>query len=117
MPWVWTLNVDEIQLDNYTFKVEDLIPPKPAIFLLDKVALNLKGASSVTNTPIRANIAFRLNESGTFSAQGTAMIEPLFADLDVAVTNLDLRAAQPYVEPFVSLGIGRILKLLAHVHS
>ncbi len=101
----WALNVDEIQLDNYTFKVEDLMPSKPATFLLDKLALNLKGVSSAPHTPTRASIAFRLNESGTFAAQGTAMIEPLFADLDIAVTNLDLRAAQPYVEQFASVGI------------
>ena len=101
----WTLNVDEVQLDNYTFKVEDLVPPKPASFLLDQLALNVKGASTLSNSPISATVSFRLNETGTVAVQGTAKIEPLFADLDVAVTNLDLRAAQPYVEQFVALGI------------
>ena len=66
----WTLNVDEIQLDNYTFKVEDLVPPKPASFLLDQLALNLKGASTVSNTPVTANASFRLNETGTIAARG-----------------------------------------------
>ena len=101
----WTLTVDEVQLDNYAFKVEDLIPSKPASFLVDQLALNLKGASTVSNAPIRANVSFRLNETGTIAAQGTVKIEPLFADIDVAVTNLDLRIGQPYVDPFAAMGI------------
>lgn len=101
----WTLNLEEMQLDNYTFKVEDLVPSKPATFLLDQLTLNLKGASTIFNTPVTVNAAFRFNETGSVGLRGTAKVAPLFADLDVAVTNLDLRAAQPYVEPFVALGI------------
>jgi hypothetical protein len=101
----WTLNLEELRLDNYTLKLEDHLPPKPATFLLDQVALNLKGASSVLNTPIAVNASFRLNESATVAAHGTAKVAPPAADLAVAVTNLDLRTAQPYVEQFVALGI------------
>jgi hypothetical protein len=101
----WTLNLEEMQLDNYTLKVEDLVPSKPATFLLDQLRLNLKGASTVLNTPLTVNAAFRLNETGTVAVRGTAKVAPPFADLDVAVTNLDLRAAQPYVEQSVALSI------------
>jgi hypothetical protein len=101
----WTLNLDELQLDNYTVRVEDLMPPKPASFLLDQLALNVQGASTASSTPISAKVSFRLNEAGAIAAQGTARIAPLSADFNLAVTNLDLRAAQPYVEQFVRLGI------------
>jgi hypothetical protein len=101
----WTLNLDELQLDNYTMKIEDLMPPKPASFLLDQLALNLKGISTASNAPVSARVSLRLNETGAIAAAGTAKIAPLFADFNVAVTNLDLRAAQPYVEQFVRLSI------------
>ena len=101
----WTLSVDEVQLDNYQFKVEDLMPGKPATFLVDKVALNLKGASTASNAPVSVVASFRLNETGTVAVRGIVKIAPLSAALDVAVTNLDLRAAQPYVEQFVAVGI------------
>jgi hypothetical protein len=101
----WTLKLDEMQLEDYTFKVEDLMLPKPAVFLLDQLALNLKGASTVSNTPVNANVSFRLNQTGTVAVRGTAKIMPMFADLEVAVTNVDLRAIQPYVEQFAALGI------------
>lgn len=101
----WTLNVDEIQLDDYTLKLEDLKPPKPASFLLDQLTVNLKGVSTASNRLITAKVGFRVNEAGTVAAHGTAMLAPLFADVDVDLKSLDLRAAQPYVEQFVGLGI------------
>lgn len=101
----WVLDLDELSLDNYAVKVEDLMPPKPGMFLLDQVSLNVKGASTVSNTPISASVSLRLNETGTVTARGTAKLAPLSADLDIAIANLDLRAAQPYVEQFVRLGI------------
>ena len=101
----WTLNVDEIQLSNYTLKVEDLAPPKPAVFLLDQLALQLRGVSTVASTPVTANVAFRLNQTGSIAVSGTVKLAPLSAEMEFAVTNLDLRAAQPYLEPFVALNI------------
>jgi hypothetical protein len=101
----WTLNVDEISLAHYTFKVEDLAPAKPATFLLDQLALNLKGASTSPDTPISVNLNFRLNETAAIAARGTAKLAPVFVDMELAVTNVDLRAAQPYLEPFAALGL------------
>jgi len=101
----WTLNVDEIQLDDYALKLEDLKLPKPASFLLDQLTVNLKGLSTASNRLVTAKVGFRVNEAGTVAARGTAMLAPLFADVDVDLKSLDLRAAQPYVEQFVGLGI------------
>ena len=49
------MKVDEIQLTNYTLKVEDLALPKPAAFLLDQLALQVKGVSTVASEPASAN--------------------------------------------------------------
>jgi hypothetical protein len=103
----WTLNVDEIQLDNYVLKIEDEAPAKPAVFLIDQLSANLKGASTIANSPVTANLSFRFNQSGAVALRGTAQREPLLADFDVAVTNLDLRAAQPYLELFAAADIVR----------
>ena len=99
----WTFDIDEVQLDNYSIKIEDLVPAQPTTFLVDRLALHLKGASTLSNAAVGVSATFRLNETGTLAAQGTVKLAPLFADLVVAVTNLDLRAAQPYLEPFVAL--------------
>ena len=101
----WTLNLDELQLNDYALKIEDLVPDKAATFVLDQLALNMKGASTVTNTPIHVSASVRVNEAGTVALQGVTKIAPLFAEFDVAVTNLDLRAAQPYLDPVVALNV------------
>jgi hypothetical protein len=101
----WVLDVDELSLTNYTVKVEDLFPPKPGSFQFDQLTLNVKGASTVSNTLVTAAISLRANETGTFAAQGTTKFAPLFADINIALTNLDLRPAQPYIEDYVRLGI------------
>ncbi len=101
----WTLNLDELQVNDYTLKIEDLVPAKPATLVLDRLTLNVKGASTVTNTPIQVRASVRVNETGTIALQGVTKVAPLFAEVDVAVTNLELRAAQPYLDPFVALNV------------
>jgi hypothetical protein len=101
----WTLKVDEIQLTNYTLKVEDLALPKPAAFLLDQLALQVKGVSTVASEPVSANVAFRVNETGTIAASGTAKLAPLSSEVQYAISNLDLRPAQPYIDPYIALKI------------
>jgi hypothetical protein len=76
-----------------------------ASFVLDQLSLNIKGASTVSNTPISAKLSFRLNETGTVAVGGIAKIEPVFAEMDFAVTNIDLRLVQPYVEEFAAMAI------------
>lgn len=104
-PADWVLSLDELSLDGYSVKIEDQQPAKPASFLFDKIALNLRGASTESNTPVQVFASLSFNETGTVAAKGTVKIVPLAADLDVAVTNLDVRTVQPYIEPFARLGI------------
>ena len=101
----WVFKLDELALSNYRFKIEDHVPTNAATVVLDNVSLNVKGASTVSNTPVQASFSARVNESGTFAMSGTANMAPLTADFEVGVTNLDLRMAQPYIDPFVRLGI------------
>lgn len=102
----WTLDVDEIQLDDYTVKVEDRVPTRPATNRVDQLSLNVKGLSTASDKPITARVSFRLNETATLSAQGTAVRAPGAAEGELAVTRLELRAAQPYLDPFVALELG-----------
>jgi hypothetical protein len=101
----WTLNMDEIQLDNYTLKLEDLVPSKPVSFLLDQLSLQVKGLSTTPTAPITFNATSRFNATGAIAARGTAQLAPSSAEMEVAVSNIDLPVLQPYVEPFAALDI------------
>lgn len=101
----WAAVVDEIALDAFTIRLEDQQPPKPAAFLLDQLALNIKGASTTNGAPVHLAASLRFNESGTIAAKGTTRIEPLTVEADFGVTNLDLRALQPYLAQQVRLSL------------
>jgi hypothetical protein len=101
----WTAIVDDISLNDYTIKIEDLQTPKPATFLLDQLALDIKGASTLSNAPISARLDLRFNETGNVGVQAKATLEPRAADVQLGFTNIELRAGQPYLEQYVLLGI------------
>ena len=101
----WTARIDDISVNDYKIKLEDQQPPKPATFLLDQLALNVKDAITLSNTPISARLGLRFNESGAVAMQGKAMLEPRSADVQLGLTNIDLRAVQPYLEDHVGLEI------------
>ncbi len=101
----WTALVKEIAFDNYAIKLEDLKPAKPASLSFDQLAFNVKGLSTVSNEPVTASLSVRLNEAGTATVQGTAKIPAPMADMELAVSNLDLRPFQPYLNEQVRMGI------------
>lgn len=101
----WTLDLDELDLVNYTLRIEDQVPAQPAAFRLERLALNLRGAGTGSNRVVTTALAFDLNDTAHLAVRGTAMLEPPFAELEVGLTNLDLRAIQPYVEPVAALTV------------
>ena len=72
---------------------------------LDQLAFNVKGLSTVSNEPITVSLSARLNQAGTVTAQGTAKIAPPQADLEIGVSDLDLRPFQPYLNEQARLAI------------
>jgi hypothetical protein len=101
----WTVLVREIAVNGYAIKLEDQKPATPAALSLDQLAFNVKGLSTVSNEPIAVSLSARLDQAGTVTAQGTVKIAPLQADLDVSVSDLDLRPFQPYVNEQVRLTV------------
>ena len=101
----WTVRVKEIAFDGYAIKVEDQKPAKLAALSLDQLTFNVKGLSTLSNEPITVSLSARLNQAGTVTAQGTANMNPPQANLEIGVSDLDLRPFQPYVSEQVRLAI------------
>jgi len=101
----WTVSIDEIALNDYTVKVEDRFLPKPAALLLDQIELDLKGVSTLSSPTVTVAVSARLNETGTFAAQGVARLAPKSADFTLGLTNLDLRPFQSWLDQYLQVGI------------
>lgn len=101
----WSVKIDEIAFDNYTIKAEDKKPSKPANFSIDQLGFDLKGVSNASNAPVTASLSLRFQETGSIAVNGTATLLPPSADLQLALTNLDLRSVEPYVAEQVKIAI------------
>lgn len=103
----WNVAVDRVGVADSAFEIEDQVPPTPVVFKVDQFALNLEGLSTAGGQPVKAELGLRLNESAHLGVSGTAEISPLAADLDLGLTNLDLRVFQPYVAERARLRLDR----------
>ncbi|MDB6124965.1 MAG: uncharacterized protein JWQ71_3958 [Pedosphaera sp.] len=101
----WSAVINEISFTNYSLKVEDNKPAKPANLILDQIAFTLKNVSNLTNAPVTALLSLRFQKTGSIGIEGTLNLLPLAADLQLTLTNLDLRAVQPYVHEQAKLEI------------
>jgi Domain of Unknown Function (DUF748) len=111
----WTVKVDEVLLENYVLKVEDKKPTAPATLNIDQLGLRLKGVTTLSNAPVTASLSLRFQGTGAIGVEGTATLLPPAADMQVTVSNLDLRPIQPYVQEQAKVVItGGALNLKGH---
>jgi hypothetical protein len=103
----WTVQIGEIAFDNYAIKAEDKKPPRPATFNIAQLGFNLKNVSNLSNAPVTVALALRLQETGWIGVNGAATLLPPSADLQIGVTNLDLRMIQPYLDEQVKMAVAR----------
>jgi len=99
----WVAHIDEIAFDNYSFKIEDKQPAQPATFNIDQLGFDLKNVSNVTNTPVAASLLLRFASNGFVAVNGSATLMPPSADLQINLTNIDIRPIEPYVHEQLKL--------------
>ncbi len=102
-PAPWSAGIDEVAFENLAVNFEDKRLATPRAVKVDQIALNLKGLSTSLEKPFTTAVGMRINETGSLTGGGTVTLSPILADLDLAITNLDLRALQPYIEPHARL--------------
>jgi outer membrane protein OmpA-like peptidoglycan-associated protein len=106
--------VERLSLEDGALMFHDL--NRKFLLKLSRIGLKMAGLSNQTNAPISTVISFRCNESGTVALQGTVSPFARSADIQIQVTNLDLRAIQPYVADIWNLEItGGALTAKGHV--
>jgi hypothetical protein len=95
--------VERLNIEDGALFFDDL--NRKSLLKLSRIGLVVKGFSNQTNAPVSTVISFLCNETGTVALQGTVLPFARSADVQVQVTNLDLRAIQPYVAEIWNLEI------------
>jgi hypothetical protein len=96
----------EFALTGLAIDIEDRTTPTPAtngIVSLDVSVKNISLAEAAA--PIALKLSVATLPSGTIDVEGTAVREPLSADLAIKVASVPLAGVTPYVEPMLNIKI------------
>ena len=99
----WSGTIHEVAVTNCALHVEDLVNSRPAKLDLDQISLNAKNISNIPGTNLTATLSLRWNTNGSINTAVTASFLPPTADINLALTNLNLGTLDPYLEPMVNL--------------
>ncbi len=100
------VKLGEFAIHGLTVALEDLTTPTPAKNTIEKIELSVKNVSlAEAAAPIALKLSASLPPGGDISVEGTAVREPLAANLTIKIATLPLAGFTPYVEPFLNLRI------------
>jgi len=106
----WSGAVRDISVQNYAVRLEDRATPRPVRLDLDDIRVNMKNVSNTPGSNITAEVAMRWNTNGTIKTESSVSLFPLRAEVKLALDGLEIRALDPYIDPFLNLLItqGRV---------
>lgn len=96
----------EFALTGLAIDIEDRTTPTPAKNSVGRLDVSVKNISlAEAAAPIALKLSVAMLPGGTVDVEGTAVREPLSADLAVKVAGIPLAGATPYVEPMLNIKI------------
>ncbi len=101
----WSFALDHFAVEQCKLKVEDRVPVHPAVFQLSQLGLSVDGITWPPVAPIKIDVETAVGDAGRIAAHGAVNLATIDAALSVTTTNLLLRMAQPYIEPFARVSI------------
>ncbi len=113
----WRGTVHAVDFTNCALHLEDWVNLRPARLDLDDIDLSVKDISNVPTTNLTVALSMRWNTNGAIHTGIAASFSPPTADIDLALTNLDLGTLDPYLEPKVNLLVlGSKVGLTGQIH-
>jgi hypothetical protein len=99
------LDVYGVALTDFKINAEDQRPAASAKLKLDIIDIHLSEISSPSSSPVDVSMAMRFQDTGSISISGKTTLTPFSTDLIIGLTNIDLRAAQPYLGDQISMAV------------
>ncbi len=101
----WSLNISSIEIDDYGLTFEDRTPATHVRLSLEPLKVKLTNVSSQLDSKVDLDFFVRINDTGTVGATGDFTVQPLSADLNLAVSQIPFSPFQPYVDPIANVTI------------
>ncbi|MDO9046930.1 MAG: DUF748 domain-containing protein [Methylobacter sp.] len=101
----WNININSIVLNNCGLTFEDQTLKKPATMTAKPIDFKLDNFSNKAGASLPFQLSLRLNETGSIKLDGNTVIEPLTAQIAVAVNGIGLEKFQAYVDKYARLDV------------
>ncbi|MDF3058081.1 MAG: hypothetical protein K0R17_2296 [Rariglobus sp.] len=100
------VRLTEFALSGLAIDFEDRTTPTPATNNIGRLDVSVKNlVLAEAAAPVIIKLSAATLPSGTLEVEGTAVREPLAADLAVKITALPLAGATPYIEPMLNIRV------------
>ncbi|MCK9396421.1 MAG: DUF748 domain-containing protein [Methylobacter sp.] len=101
----WNIKVNSIALNNCGLSFEDQTLKKPITITAKPINFQLTNFNNTAGTSLPFQLNASVNETGSVKLDGSAVIEPLSAQLAVDVKDIALEKFQAYVDKFARLDV------------
>jgi len=100
---LWAATVHAMDVTNCAFTLDDRSLPRPVHLRLDDIALSARHLSNLPGSNLTAKVSLRWNTNGAIKTTVTASISPLAAEVQLALSDLELASLDPYLAGWVNL--------------
>ncbi|HXV67332.1 MAG TPA: DUF748 domain-containing protein [Nitrospira sp.] len=104
-PKPWSVAVDQIEIRNYQARFEDRTLAKPAYAEVEALDVTVKDVQIPFKKSLPVNMSLNLNRTGQVDVRGQVSVEPMAAELDLAIKQVELRPFQPYLDRFLNVDL------------
>ena len=101
----WSIKVNNIALNNCGLTFEDQTLKKPITITAKPINFKLTDYSNQAGAGLPFQLNARVNETGSITLDGNAVVEPLSAQIVVAAKDIALENFQAYVDKFARLDV------------
>ena len=101
----WNVKIDTIAVNNAGFSFEDKTLKKPVSLIVKPINFKLTSYTNKAGANLPFQLTAGINENGLIKFDGNTVIEPLAAQLDVNVKDINLENFQAYVDKFAKLDV------------
>lgn len=99
----WQVLLHDAQLRDYRVHLADRVPDDEVQLELGPLNLDISDFDSLANRPFSLKLDTGVGRQGALQAQGQLQLNPISGQLAVTTRDIDLRIAQAYLSPLVSL--------------
>ena len=104
---VWDTKINNLGFNNFSIIADHLISKNKGKVLIENVALNSTGFSTLSGEKADATLTFLINKEGRIDISGKVGVNPLSCDVDLLVDKVNLPGYQQFLSEHMNMIISK----------